>query len=359
VPKRPLIPIALFCFLLVFNLGGCSGGGGGSAATTTQSGSSTTATALSPASMNAGSTDFTLAVSGTNFSTAAKVYWNGNARTTTFTSSTSLQAAITKSDVASAGTAAVYVVDGSTTTPPLSFTISAPAPPTATSLNPATVQADSASFVLTVNGTGFDTAARVFFGTTGRPTTVVSPTQVTTVVFTTDILTPGTINVTVQDNGTTTTALPLTVTPATLMLNSITPNSVTAGSPAVTLSLQGSAFASGSTVQFGTTSLATTYQSSQSLSAIIPANLMIAANTYPITVISPGSGAAGPQTTNAVNFVVSPLPSGTFITDVTANDIAGDPTRNMIYASVPSTATAYGNNVVTVDGTSGAVVKAT
>jgi hypothetical protein len=93
--------------------------------------------ALTPASMTAGSAAFTLTVNGTNFGSQAVVNWNGAARTTTFVSGNQVTAAIAAADVATAGSAAVTVTNPGTpgtgmygsggtlpeTSKPMSFTI--------------------------------------------------------------------------------------------------------------------------------------------------------------------------------------------------------------------------------------------
>ena len=68
-----------------------------------------TITGLSPTSKMAGQPAFTLTVNGTNFVAGSVVRWNGGNRTTTYVSATQLTAAITASDIASAGTVPVTV----------------------------------------------------------------------------------------------------------------------------------------------------------------------------------------------------------------------------------------------------------
>jgi len=74
---------------------------------------------------------FTLTVNGSNFVSNSVVRWNGVARTTTFVNSTQVTAAILAGDIATAGTAAVTVLNptpGGGTTSALTFTISNTAP---------------------------------------------------------------------------------------------------------------------------------------------------------------------------------------------------------------------------------------
>ena len=66
-------------------------------------------TGLSSKSAVAGSSGFTLSVSGGNFVATAKVLWSGGALATTFVSATELTATVPASDISEAGTAAITV----------------------------------------------------------------------------------------------------------------------------------------------------------------------------------------------------------------------------------------------------------
>ncbi|MFZ0634422.1 MAG: hypothetical protein WA755_05095 [Candidatus Acidiferrales bacterium] len=89
-------------------------------------------TGLTPASMAAAGAGFTLTVNGTGFvgttaSSTSAVSWNGSPRATTYVSTTQLTAAILSSDIATAGTANVTVVNpapGGGVSAPFAFTIS-------------------------------------------------------------------------------------------------------------------------------------------------------------------------------------------------------------------------------------------
>jgi hypothetical protein len=67
-------------------------------------------TQLTPPSTAAGSSDFTLTVQGTNFSSAAVVKFNGTAMATTFDSATEVKATIPASAVATANPAVPVTV---------------------------------------------------------------------------------------------------------------------------------------------------------------------------------------------------------------------------------------------------------
>ncbi len=69
--------------------------------------------------------------------------------------------------------------------------------PVLSSLSPATTAAGAASFVLTVNGSGFVSASSVQWNGASRVTTFVSSAQLQATILATDVATPGTAQVTV------------------------------------------------------------------------------------------------------------------------------------------------------------------
>ena len=70
-----------------------------------------TITGLNPFWATPGGPAFTLTVNGTGFVNGSVVRWNGSNRTTTYVSGTQLTAAITTTDIATAGTASVTVLN--------------------------------------------------------------------------------------------------------------------------------------------------------------------------------------------------------------------------------------------------------
>lgn len=94
-----------------------------------------TIASLAPSGGAAGGAAFTLTVDGTGFASDATVRWNGQNRATTFVSRTRLTAAITAADIASAGTAAITVMNpepGGGASAASTFTIAPPAVATVT-----------------------------------------------------------------------------------------------------------------------------------------------------------------------------------------------------------------------------------
>jgi len=132
-------------------------------------------------------------------------------------------AAVPASDIASAGTATVTVVNpspGGGASNSLTFTINAPGNPVPviSSLSPPSAAAGGAAFTLTVNGSSFITASTVHWNGTLLTTTYSSATKLTAAVPAPDIASAGTASVTVVNptpGGGTSNAATFTITSGT------------------------------------------------------------------------------------------------------------------------------------------------
>jgi len=268
-------------------------------------------TSISPSTTFAGGPAFTLTVNGTKFVNGSVVQVNGSSRSTTFVSSTQLSAAIPASDIASAGTLSITVVNpapGGGASAALSLVVNNP-PPSLTSISPSTTFAGGPAFTLTVNGTSFVNGSVVQVNGSSRSTTFVGNTQLSAAIPASDIASTGTLSITVVNpDGGASAALALVVNNPVPTLTSISPSTAFAGGPAFTLTVNGTNFINGSVVQVNGSSRTTTFVSSAQLSAAIPASDIASAGTLSITVVNPG-GASGSLTLTVNN----PVPSLTSI----------------------------------------------
>jgi hypothetical protein len=180
--------------------------------------------------------------------------------------------------------------------------------PVTSSLSPASTTAGGAAFTLTVNGSSFVNGSTVQWNGTSRSTTYVSATQLTAAITAADIATTGSASVTVftpAPGGGTSNAQTFTISsptnpvPATTGLS---PASTTAGGAAFTLTINGSSFVNGSTVQWNGTSRSTTYVSATQLTAAITAADIATAGSASVTVFTPAPGGG---TSNAQTFTIS------------------------------------------------------
>ncbi|MDQ6906287.1 MAG: hypothetical protein M3176_05595, partial [Chloroflexota bacterium] len=92
-----------------------------------------------------------------------------------------------------------------------------------------------------------------------------------------------------------------TVTRATTMiLSQLSPSGVAPGGGQFTLTVTGSSFVTGATVQWNGTALATTFGSATTLTATVPASLVAQVGTAQVTVLDPQGGV-----TSALTFTVT------------------------------------------------------
>ena len=294
-----------------------------------------TATTIAPAQVTAGSSAFTLTVTGTNFVSNSAVLWNGALRATTYGSATSLTAAITAADVANAGTASVTVLTpapGGGTSGAVAFTINPPPNPVPTliAITPDGAVAGGLAIALTATGTNFVQSSSVLVNGTPRPTTYVSATSLAAQITAADIATSGTLNIAVNNpspGGGVTNALPFTVqsTPNPVpTLTSLNPSSVNSGSAAFPIAITGTGFVQNSQVTWNGTALATTYVSATTLTAQVPAANVTAAGSATIVVTNPqpggGSSAASIFT---INQAPNPMPNIVALAPATASANSG------------------------------------
>jgi hypothetical protein len=272
-----------------------AGGGTSNAQTFTINNPAPTETSLFPTSATAGGAAFTLTVNGTGFVSTSVVKFNGAAKTTTFVSATQLTAAISVADIATAGTATVTVTNPAPggTSNGVSFAINNPVS-TLSSISPSSAAAGSAAFTLTVNGVGFVSGATVNFNGAGKATTFVSSSQVTAAISASDIVTAGTVNVTVSNPAPT--AGPSTAQVFTISANNPVPaiSSLSAthtpGGAPFSLTINGANFEAKSVVNFNGKPEATTFISATKLSATIPASDVAVVGSMNVTVTNPAPG---------------------------------------------------------------------
>jgi hypothetical protein len=257
-----------------------------------------TLSSISPSTVTAGTSGFTLTVAGTNFTAGTQILWNGVAQTTTVVSNTQLTAAIPATEVANSGTVAIRVMKPDTTTSgELMLTVTGGNGNQnflLTSLNPYTVPVGSAAFTLTATGVGFANGDSITLNGTAIATTFDSSTQLHATVPATSVATMGTIQVAVQDaNKNNTNSLPFIVTGGTAgsppTLTSLNPNTSYNNVPSVPLAANGAGFVNGSVIVWNGTAMPTTFVSSTQLTTTIPGTDLTLVGTANVFVLNPDS----------------------------------------------------------------------
>src|SRR5712691_6035557 len=283
-------------------------------------------TTILPASKTAGNAAFTLTVNGTNFVSTSVVQLSGSNRTTTFVNATQLTAQITLTDIQAA--ALLPITDfnplpGGGVSNATNLTVNNPLP-TLTTIAPTSKTAGDAAFVLTVNGTNFNSSSIVRFNGSDHATTLVSSIQLTAQIAAADVAVAGIYPIVVFNpapaGGTSISAVNLTVNNPAPTVTTIVPASKIAGDAAFTLTVNGTNFNSSSIVRLGGADRPTTLVSATQVSAQLTAADVQAAGTFSIAVFNPApSGGASTAATLTVNNLVP-----TMIDILPASKIAGD-----------------------------------
>jgi serine/threonine-protein kinase len=262
---------------------------------------------LAPNSGTVGSA-VNLTVNGSNFQQGATVEWNRSPVQTAFTSPTQLRAAIPANLLTGPGSASIVVMNpGNVASAPASFTINPPAavPPAISGLNPSTAAAGGPQFTLVVSGSGFAQGTSVHWNRAPLSIVSANSTQLRATVPANLIAAAGSVSITVVNpDGLASGAVNFTITAPAVVppaISSLSPNSTPAGGPALTITVTGSGFQPGSTVQWNRSPLATTFNSASQVTASVGANLTAAQGSAAITVVNPGNVSSPPA-----NFTILP-----------------------------------------------------
>lgn len=259
---------------------------------------------LSPSTLPVNSSAFTLTVNGSNFVNGATIQWNGSSLPTTVVSSSVLTATVPASLIGGlAQTIPVTVLSGGVTSAPVNFALT----PVISQISPTSATAGGPSFTLTVSGAGWITATpevvrraesidtNASINWNGVPLTTtgnVANGTLSATVPASDIATPGTASITVTvPSGTTTltsNAVTFTITAASTV-TSLSPNTITAGAAAFTMTVSGTNFTTSSVVNWNGSPLTTTYTSASVLTASVPSSLVTSVGTATVTVVTGGA----------------------------------------------------------------------
>ena len=271
-------------------------------------------TSVTPDKATVGSVGPSIVVAGTNFVPRSIVQLDGAPLATSFVSGTELRATIPTSKLAAVAVLRLSVG----TSPPgggaskeVTFEVQNPSA-TLTSLAPLSVITGTGPTTLTVSGTGFVPGAKVVFGGTDLTTTFTSSTSLDATIAASLLLSTGSVPVKVVNpapGGGASATIAFTITNPQAAIQAINPSAAFVGSAALSLTVNGSGFVSGSNVLFNGAALATSYVNSTKLTATVPASSLGAAGDFPVTVSNPPPG--GGLTAPVVFRVQYPAPQAT------------------------------------------------
>ena len=215
---------------------------------------------------------------------------------------------------------------GGGTSSAVTLAVNAPVP-AVTSVSPSSANAGGTAFTLTVRGSAFLTSSVIQWNGNNRTTTYASATQLST-----NHLHPLTIadwaerchlqSFTPGPGGGTSAEVSLAVDTPAPTVASISPSSAAAGGAGFTLTVNGSNFLPGSTVQwngsYGQPPLSTTYVSATELTVAIPASDIAFAGSADVTVVNPPP--AGGTSPAGVFTITGSIPSNVSFVAPNGND---------------------------------------
>jgi hypothetical protein len=183
-------------------------------------------------------------------------------------------------------------------------------PPVVASVSPDKGTVGSVGPSIVVGGSNF--VARSIVQLDGAPlaTTFVSETELRATIPTSKLAAVGVLRLSVGTSppgGGASKEVTFEVQNPGAMLTSLSPLSVVAGSSATTLQASGTGFVPGAKIVFGATDLTTTFTSSTTISATIPASLLINSGSQPVKVVNPAPG--GGASTNISFTIANPAAS--------------------------------------------------
>ena len=288
------------------------GGGASTTISFTVTNPAATIQAINPTAAFVGSAAVALTVNGAGFFAGSNVLFNGAALPTTFVSNTQLQATISAGLLGAAGDFPVAVSNpppGGGITTPVVFRVQYPAPQ-ATSLAPSTGAAGTGPTDVIVTGLGFFITSQITFDGGPAATTYVDATHLKATLTAAQLVNAGSISVRVVNSapgGGTSAALAFTITNGLPSITSLSPPSVTAGSPDRTITITGTGFVATSTAKSNGVLIPTSYVSATTLNATVPSNHLLNPGFVAITVTNPAPGGG---TSAARNLVVGCDTSG-------------------------------------------------
>jgi trimeric autotransporter adhesin len=309
--------------------------------------------AVSPATVVIGAGPTTVAISGNDFVSSARILADNIDRATTVHGTTSVSTQLEPNELTTPRVITLAVANpgpGGGTSGTIQFLVTLP-PPVIGTVTPAQLMAGGPPVTLRIVGQRFRPSSVVRWNGNDRPTRFISDTEIDADLHTTDLLVATRARLAVAnpalDGGTVEAEFPVYNPQPTI--TALSPASHMIGGPTFTLTVTGTHFVPGAVVTWDGLPRITTFVGPTELTAAIPAPDLAASDTVTIAVANPDPAIG---TSNGKTFVVT----APILVDLHAWDLAWDSVRGRLYASVASDDARYPNEVVAIDPQTGSVV---
>ena len=257
-----------------------------------------TLTALSPNNISAGQPPFTLTVTGSKLTPATSITWNGLPLQAIFVSQNEMTATIPAALIQNPAQITVIAETpqpGGGVSQPLTFTINPTqaAIPTISYINPTSVLAGGQSALIYVYGNNFVSLSTVTVNGSNRPTSVSSVGTLIASLFSSDIASAGTLQISVVSpppGGGSSNLVSLTVTNPVPAITGLTPTATLAGSAPPSLTVAGTSFVPNSYITFNGVPRSTFFGGATSLTTLLTTADMSVGGINQIEVVNPGPG---------------------------------------------------------------------
>lgn len=286
----------VLCGFLSLLLSGCAGSTpSGSGSSQDATGGLVTVTTVAPAILPAGSATTTITVTGTNFVSSSIVQVAGVSAPTVFVSATQLQATVSANQLINASLLSIAVLNGSTTSAAgssISLAVENPAP-VLSSFSPVAFSTGVTGIPIIVAGTGFVPTSGAQINGTSRPTTYVSPTQLSVALTTADLAVSGSLSLKIVNpapggGASSAASIPINnALPSNIVLN---PSTAIVGASATTIGVAGSGFFAGSIVSVNGSARLTAFVDAGHLTFTLTAADQVSVANLAITVTNPAPG---------------------------------------------------------------------
>jgi uncharacterized protein (TIGR03437 family) len=182
--------------------------------------------------------------------------------------------------------------------------------PAITLLSPSSANINEPTLMLNVSGSNFISSSAVYWNGAALPTTFLGATQLMATISLSDLEQPGASRVNVitpaPGGGTSNFSTFTVVGSLAPVLSQASPASLTVGGPPVTINVTGQNLVSTSVVRWNGNALPTTFVSSTTLNATVPASDLTTVGTAEVTIYTPPIGGG---TSTSISFAILPPPT--------------------------------------------------
>jgi len=317
-----------------------------------------TVTSLAPTNMLVGAAPPEIVVTGTGFHENSTIQFNGNVIEPTFVSATELRATPPSFMLGTATVLTLRVRQPSgVTTAGSPFEVRNRVP-VITSVTPDSVLRGGLSTHVRVRGHDFVSGSTLLVDGAARTTTFVDSTTLQMTLSTNEIATVGTRVLRASNptpGGGPSGPIDFRIVVPPPMITTLTPASVAVGAAAQTLTVSGTDFPSDAVISINGVDRATTVVSGTSATVQMTAPDFSSASAIAVRVRAPSRNTVSIASTLTV-LPAAPSLGTPVVVNLVNNHIIADPTRPVLYATIPGSAAAYANRLLKLDAVTGAVI---